>query len=130
MGPEDDMFLLGALPIYRGRTAVKHHQSNRWGGRPSSFPVFSWKKHPNVVGSTNIPLPKTNSNITSKNRPGPRKKHSSSNHGFSGAFAVSFREGTPNEVSLLDVFPQIIKLKILLPSPQAYPTHNIEDTLG
>ncbi len=39
-------------------------------------------------------LPETNSEFTPENRLGPKRKRSYSNHPFSGAFAVSFREGT------------------------------------
>ena len=41
-------------------------------------------------GST---LPKTNWQFALENRPKPKRKGLSSNHQFSGAFAVSFREG-------------------------------------
>ena len=39
-------------------------------------------------------LPKTNSKCAPENRPKPKRKQSYSNHPFSGAFAVSFREGS------------------------------------
>ena len=42
-----------------------------------------------------VALPETNSKFAPENRPGPkRKRNSYSKHPFSGAFAVSFREGT------------------------------------
>ncbi len=51
-----------------------------------------------------IAFPETN--IAPENRPGPKRKRSSSNHQFSGAFAVSFREGSRY-------------IGIILPSPTA-----------
>ena len=54
---------------------------------------FAWRAGENALyvesltGSTVTPPP--------ENRPGPNRKGSYSNHPFSGAFAVSFREGKP-----------------------------------
>ena len=49
----------------------------------SGFPILKMKKK----------LPETNSHFALENRPGPKRKQSYSNHPFSDALAVSFREG-------------------------------------
>ena len=57
---------------------------------PTSKHHFSWGVLLNFWGST---LPETNSSPLKIGR-APKRKRSSSNHPFLGAFAVSFREGT------------------------------------
>ena len=58
------------------------------GNCPMSLP----KRHVRVDEMRYVTLPKTN--ISPEDRPKPKRKCLSSNHPFSGAFAVSFREGT------------------------------------
>ena len=56
-----------------------------------------WRKVPPKLAAASEAekgtLPKTNSIFAPENRPGPKRKRSYSNHPFSGALAVSFREG-------------------------------------
>ena len=58
----------------------------------SSFQPI-WKPPSIWDFSKNGTLPETNSEFAPENRPGPKRKGSSSNHQFSGAMLVSFREG-------------------------------------